>query len=507
MMDSYDFVVVGAGTAGCVIASRLSERTEAQVLLLEAGSALTVDEVGKPQAWSKLRGTPANWGESTVVQAASGTSIPLARGRGWGGSSSINAMLFARGHRSSYDAWVAQDAKGWGFDDLLPYLRRSEQTVGRDPALRGTDGPLVVGPGAALNPFVEDCWNAATELGHRRATDISGGSEDGFGRVDQNIVDGRRQSAADAYLAPAASRPNLRVVSGATVTRLRLNGEKCVGLDYWSESGELVSVVCGEEVVIAAGTVGSATLLMRSGIGPEDHLRDMGLSVAWSLPGVGSNLHDHPTCAVVYLPMRSVSPKTDNHLERVLGLAHSQLSTGAPDLQILFQDNPVAGPNQTAPPHGYAIRASLMLPHSRGTVRLSRADPSAAPVLDPQYYSDARDLRIMRDGLDMAREIGRAKALEPWREAEYLPGPDLKDDAQLHSYLLASLGSYSHPVGTCRMGTDRHAVVDTQLRVHGIDRLRVADGSIIPSLPSANTNATIYGIAERAVELIAGDSW
>ena len=501
-MDNYDFVVVGAGTAGCVIASRLSERPDAQVLLLEAGNALTVDQMRNPQEWAKLSGTAASWGETTVAPAATGTAIPYPRGRGLGGSSSINAMLFARGHRSSYDAWIGQGAPGWGFDDLLPFFRRSETAAGRDPALRGTDGPLLVGPGTPRNPFVEACRDAAAELGYRRAEDISGGLEHGFGRVDQNIVNGFRQSAADAYLKSAATRPNLHVVTGATGTALRLSGNKCVGLDYRSQSGEAISVASGE-VVLTAGAVGSAKLLMLSGIGPEDHLRAIGIPVESHLPGVGSNLQDHPTCATVYLPANSVSPRIDNHVERVVGLVHSQLSTGDPDLQILFQDNPVAGPNQTPPPQGYSIRASLMSPHSRGTVRLASSDPDTPPVLDPQYYSDSRDLRTMRDGLRIARELGQTQALAPWRAAEFLPGPDLREESELNNYICASLGSYNHPVGTCRMGTDEDAVVDTQLRVRGIHALRLADASIIPSIPSANTNATVYAIAERAADLIA----
>lgn len=501
-MKHYDFVVVGAGTAGCVIASRLSERTDAQVLLLESGTALVSDQVRNPLAWPTLRGTAADWGETTVLQAATGKTIPYPSGRGLGGSSSINAMLFARGHRSSYDAWADLGVPGWGFDDLLPYFRRSETAAGRDPELRGTDGPLQVGPGTPRNPFIEACAEAAAELGYRRADDISGGLEHGFGRVDQNILDGRRQSAADAYLTSAATRPNLQVVTGATVTALRTAGDKCTGLEYRSESGALISVTVSQEVTLTAGTVGSAKLLMLSGIGPEDQLRAIGIPVTLHLPGVGMNLHDHPTCATVYLPPDDVSPRMDHHLERLAGLVHSQLSAGAPDLQILFQDNPVVGPNQAPPARGYSVRTSLMRPDSRGIVRLAAGNPDAPPVIDPQYYSSSRDMRIMRDGLRIARTLGQSQALAPWRTTELLPGPNIQDDSELDDYIRASLGSYNHPVGTCRMGTDEHAVVDNELRVRGIHGLRVADASIIPSIPSANTNATVYGIAERAVDLI-----
>jgi choline dehydrogenase len=485
-----------------VIASRLSEDAEATVLLLEAGNELSAERLVRPQAWASLRTTTANWGERTVVQTATGTSIPLPRGRGLGGSSAINAMLFARGHESSYRVWSEDGALGWGFEDLLPYFRRSETAHGRNPALRGVDGPLCVGPGEPHNPFVEACLQAALELGYPEAQDISGGCEHGFGRVDQNVVDGRRQSAADAYLAPALSRPNLTVVTGAIVTRLRLDGERCTGLDYISDSGELVTVASHREVVLTAGTIGSAQLLLLSGIGPEEDLQQVGIPVTTVLPGVGHNLHDHPTCALSYLPAKGVSPRLDEHLERVVGLVHSdQTSTGRPDLQILFQDNPVVGPNQDGPPHGFSIRTSLMLPRSRGQLRLISADTSDRPQLDPNYYADPRDIAAVRDGLRMARAIGQSDALAEWRAAEFLPGPQHADD-DLDSYIRHGLGSYSHPVGTCRMGTDPDAVVDPWLRVHGLNGLRIADASVIPSIPSANTNATVYAIAERAAQLL-----
>lgn len=391
-MDHFDFIVVGAGTAGSVIASRLTERTDTRVLLLEAGGALTADQVRNPQQWAKLASTGADWGDITVRQAATGTTIPYSLGLGLGGSSSINAMAFLRGHRSSYDAWTTQGARGWGFDDLLPYFRRSETAVGRDPLLRGTDGPVLVGPGTPRNPFVEAALQAVAERGYRHADDISGGLEDGFGRLDQNIVDGHRQSAADAYLATAVPRPNLDVVTQAAVTALRLEGDKCTGVDYRSQSGELVSVTAAE-VVLTAGAIGSARLLMLSGIGPADHLQEVGVPIRLNLPGVGSNLQDHPTCANVYLPADSISPRLENHVERVAGLVRSQLSTGDFDLQILFQDSPVVGPNQSPPTQGYAIRTSLMRPDSRGTIRLASSDPQARPMIDPGFYSDERDLR------------------------------------------------------------------------------------------------------------------
>jgi choline dehydrogenase len=502
-MQGYDYIVIGAGSAGCVLANRLSADPAATVLLLEAGGEQTLPEIRRPQDWPKLRTSSASWGESTVVQAATGTAIPLVRGRGLGGSSAINVMTFTRGHRDSYDAWVGAGAKGWGFDDLLPFLRRTETAVGRDPVLRGQAGPLTVAAAAPLNPVLAACWAAALECGHRRADDVSGGLEEGFGPPDQNIVGGERQSAADAYLTPVAERPNLHVVTEATVHRLRLTGARCTGLDYRTGAGDTVSVACLGEVVSAAGTIGSAKLLLLSGIGPSAHLREHGIPVAVDLPGVGANLHDHPVCPVVYLPSRPVPPAMTNHGE-VFGLLRSRYATASADLQIIFIDVPVPPPGFAAVGAGYTIRPSLMTPYSRGTVRLASADPALPPVLDPNYYADERDLLTMVDGLRIAREIGEAAALAPWRDRELLPGPDLRDDAELAAYVRTGLGSYSHPVGTCRLGTDEGAVVDLELRVRGIEGLRVVDASVMPSVVSGNTNATVYAIAERAAALITG---
>jgi choline dehydrogenase len=499
-VDGYDFIVVGGGTAGCVIASRLSEHDDVRVLLLEAGDEQPVEAMAIPAAWPTLLQSSANWGESTVRQTATGTSTLLARGRGLGGGSAINAMTFVRGHRSSYDSWVTAGARGWGFDDLLPYFKRSENTQGRDPALRGVGGPLTVGPADPPNPVLVACLDAAAETGYRRATDISGGLEEGFGTTDLNIVGGKRQSAADAYLAPARSRPNLEVVTSALVHRLKIKDGRCTGVDYSTGAGP-ASAGCSGEVVLTAGSFGSAQLLMLSGIGPESHLREVGVDVVMNLPGVGENLHDHPIANLVYGSAQPVPATKYNHAE-ILGLLRSDPALGAPDLQMVFVDGPGHIPEADGLDQGYTIGVSIMRPRSRGTVRLVNAEAGSAPVLNPNYYDDDRDLCTMITGLRLAREIGHASALDPWRGVEAGPGPDVDDDAGLRAYVRRTLASYMHPVGTCRIGEDDLAVVDTALRVRGISGLRVADGSVIPSIPSANTNATVYAIAERAAELI-----
>ena len=328
-MKSCDFVIVGGGTAGCVLAARLSEDPRASVLLLEEGAAEPPTDAGDPQAWMSLWGSPAITGGVPLGQPIAGSTDPIRRGRVLGGSSAINTMIFVRGHRSSYDRWPESGAKGWGFADLLPYFMRTETAPGRDPAVRGTSGPLAVVPANPLGPVFEACLEGAGEAGHRRADDISGGLEEGFGLPDLNIVAGRRQSAVDAYLAPAASRSNLRVVTGALVHRVLVNRDRCDGVEY-SAGGELVRAGCTGEVVLAAGAIGSAQLVQRSGIGPAAVLRPHGIQAVADLPGVGENLQDHPGVSLAYAPGQPLPAGRNNRVE-VLGLLRSGPDVAYPD--------------------------------------------------------------------------------------------------------------------------------------------------------------------------------
>ena len=355
-----------------------------------------------------------------------------------------------------------------------------------------------------LHPVIAAGLIAAVQCGYRRAKDISGGREVGFGPAFLNIADGKRVTAADAYLLPSLSRPNLEFVAQATVHRLRIENGHCRGVEYSTADGNSISVGCSGEVVLTAGTIGSAQLLMLSGVGPQAHLRDVGVGVTLDLPGVGANFHDHPMAPVVYSSARPMPPGRSGHGEAI-GLLETQYADHGPDVQLLFIDSTGIGlPGDDGSVVGYVIAAALMQPFSRGSVRLSGPDAGAPPIIDPNYFGDDRDVRTMVTALRLARQVGAASAYDPWRLAEAAPGPAAADDDTLGSFAKAACQSYFHPVGTCAMGDTEMSVVDSELRVHGITGLRIADASIMPSIPSANTAATVYAIAERAAELIGG---
>lgn len=508
MLSSYDYVVVGGGTAGSVMAARLSE-AGATVLVLEAGPVVAPEHAYDLESFPRrLLGSAIDWSFVTAPQPGTEGAVHMwSRGKVLGGSSTINAMGHIRGNRADYDRWAASGATGWSYEDLLPYFKRSETAPGRDPAYRGTEGPLRVAPPDSESVGAQAFRQAVVEAGHPVTEDINGRDQVGAFRFDMNFVEGRRQSAADAYLRPAMGRANLDVIGAAMVHRLRIEHGRCVAVEF-TVDGSLHTVQSRQETVLTAGAIGSPQQLLLSGIGPAGELHGLGIDVVADLPGVGQNLQDHVQGRLIYSAKDPMHTSANGFCTVSANLRTGTSPGAAPDVNLLLIDFPapptvVDSPLAALLPEtGYTIAfAHLAPPDSRGSIRLAGNDPELPPIIDPRYYAEDTDLAAMIEHLHLARSVGEAAALSPWRQAEALPGPGV-NDADLGAYLRRASGTSFHPVGTCRIGTDPLGVVDTELRVHGVDGLRIADASVMPDIVSANTNATVVAIAERAAEQI-----
>jgi choline dehydrogenase len=502
-VQEFGYIVVGAGTAGCVVAARLSQDASARVLLLEAGSSDRTAAMRMPGAWPGNLGSAADWANLTTPQGEAG---PLAypRGRALGGSSAINAMAHVRGHQAVYDRWAASGAPGWGSADLLAYFRRSEQAEGRDPALRGTAGPVRVAPvPAAGRHRVAVAFAAALrESGCPVTDDLSGARQEGVAWVDLAIAGGERVSSADGYLRPVLDRPNLVVEAGCLVTRLVVERGRCAGVSYLRDGAPAGARAAGE-VIVCAGAVGSPQLLMLSGIGPADQLRALGIVPVADIAGVGENLQDHPIVLASYAAPAPLRASGYNHGE-VYAALRSERAGDYPDIHLFPILLPLAPPGFQPPAAGYALVAAVVAPDSQGQVRLASADPQAAPLIDPGFLRQARDLDRLEEGLGLVRHAAASAAFAGLQPAEVWPGADVRDSAGLRQYIRRAVGSYWHPAGTCRMGAGADAVTDPQLRVRGVTGLRVADASVMPVIPNAHPNATVLAIAEAAADLISG---
>jgi len=526
----YDYVIVGGGSAGCVVAARLAEDPGTRVLLLEAGpDASAVDEVTIPAAFSRLFRSQYDWNYVTLPQErADDRPVYWPRGKALGGSSAMNAMIYIRGNRADYDTWRDEyGCTGWGYKELLPYFRRAEDNARGESPYHGTGGPLAVQDLRYKSPHTEQFIEAAIRRGAVANDDFNGPRQEGVGFYQVTQRDGRRCSVADAYL---GARPgNLTVLTGALATGLVLEGGRAAGVTYRKDGSE-ETARAEAEVILAAGAIGTPQLLMLSGIGPADDLREHGVFVVADLPAVGANLIDHPGVPVLWSTpsvkglwehtgntgyarwrLTHKGPLTSNIAEAG-GFARSDPRLAAPDLQwhvlpVGFREQGLADPASRA----MTVLVTLVDVASRGRLTLGSRDPRHRPQIDPGYLSDVRDLNALAAGVRTARDYGTAAPLSKICTAELAPGDGAHTDHEMRDYIRGSLVTLYHPVGTCAMGGDvaksasgYDSVVDPMLRVRGVDGLRVVDASVMPTLPRGNTNAPVIAIAERAADLIGG---
>jgi len=514
-------VIVGGGTAGCVLAGRLSEDPDCRVLLLEAGGEDRRAEIHIPAAFSKLFKTEVDWAYETVPQPRLyDRALYWPRGKVLGGSSSMNAMIYIRGAAADYDGWAAAGCTGWGFADVLPYFKRSEDHVRGPSAWHGKGGPVPVTDPLDPSPVSLAFVEAALQAGLPRNDDFNGPTLKGAGLYQLTQRGGRRVSSAAAFLRPARSRPNLRIETGALATRIVFDGQRAVGVEFL-QGGASHRVDAVREVLLCGGTVNSPQLLMLSGVGPANDLRQLGLPVTADRPAVGANLQDHPIAGLRYRLRRPISLMNAEGAVSVLrylttrrGMLTSNVAeAGAfvrtraddpePDVQyhvapVLYEDHGLRPPTE----HGFSIGPTLVAPRSVGRLALRSADPTEPPLIDPNYLADEADLTSLVKGLKVGREIALQPALASFRGEELTPGPHVHTDDALAAYVRATCETLYHPAGTCRMGADNDSVVDPDLRVRGVEGLRVVDASVMPTIVRGNTNAPTMMIAEKAADLL-----
>lgn len=526
--DTFDFIIVGAGSAGCVLANRLSEDPATRVLLLEAGGSDKSIFIQMPTALSiPMNTTKYNWGyHSEPEPNLGGRSMHCPRGKVLGGSSSINGMVYVRGNAMDFESWAADGATGWSYADVLPYFRKAETSSRGGDAYRGDSGPLHTTTGAMKNPLYQAFIDAGVQAGHAFTEDTHGYRQDGVGLMDMTVKNGVRASTANVYLKPALSRPNLEVRTGVVASRILFDGKRACGLTYL-KGGQEFTVHSNREVIVSSGPIASPQLLMLSGIGDRVALSQQGIDVVHHLPGVGQNLQDHlefyfqQTCTQPVSLHSSLNPfaklligirwiltrkglGATNHFESG-GFIRSNDTAEWPDLQYHFLPAAMSyDGNSVADGHGFQAHIGPMRSKSRGRVALKTSDVRDHPSILFNYMSHEDDWREMRACVRLTREIFAQKAFDPYRGNELSPGEHIQSDTEIDAFIRDSVESAYHPCGTNRMGTDTMAVVAPDTRVHGVEGLRVVDSSIMPTITTGNLNAPTIMMAEKAADIIRG---
>ena len=527
----YEYIIVGAGSAGCVLANRLTDDGRHRVLLIEAGPKNNALSLKIPAAVLKnLQSTKYNWAyQGEPEPELGGRVITHDRGKTLGGSSSINGLCFIRGHALDFEGWRQSGCEGWGYADVLPYFKRLENYSGGESEYRGGDGPLVVHRPKPQNPLYTAFIEAGRDAGYQTTDDICGYRQEGFGVFDMSIENGERNSTAKAYLDPARPRKNLTVITNTQVQKILFNGIEATGISYKKADGEIIKVDALKEVILSAGAVGSPQLLMLSGVGPASHLKDHGISIIADMPGVGQNLNDHPDFVLKYKCLEPVSiwPQTrlvgrtfagirwllrrdgicaSNQFEAV-ACVRSAAGVEYPDIQLTI--SPAAVDDQTwtpLPEHAFQIHVGLMRNFSRGNITLRDSDPASAPRILANYMKDPRDRDLLLKGIRIVREIANQPAFKPFCGEEIYPGVAAQTDNELNVCLDEKLNTQWHLSGTARMGdsNNREAVVDPHGKVHGLSKLRIVDASIMPAATNGNTNSPTIMIAEKLSDSILG---
>ena len=534
MKTAFDYVIVGAGSAGCTLANRLSADGRSRVLLLEAGGWDRHPLLKLPLGWGRvLLNRMYDWGYDTEPEPEmNGRSIEVARGKVIGGSSSINAMAYVRGNRADYGRWASRGLPGWSYENVLPYFRKQESWEGGASEFRGGAGPLATRKARYQDPLVDAYLAGATEMGYRLNEDYNGAEQDGFGRMQMTIRDGHRESAATAYLHPARRRANLTIQTNSLVSRVLFDGRRATGVDY-VRNGQRCTAIAEREVILCGGAINSPQLLMLSGIGDPAELARHGIAVKAPLPGVGKNLQDHVAALLIY-GRRDKSPLLRHmRADRLLwslgqglvagrgfatelpggitGFVKSNPNAPIPDIQLLFiagslAAKPYLPPFSSGFADSFACRVVLLRPQSRGNISLASSDPAAHPRIRQGLLSADRDWQKLSAGIRIFRDHARLPVLSRHVLREIGPGEGVTTEGDLKDYVRKTAVTAHHPCGTCRMGVDEGAVVDGELRVRGVEALRVVDASVFPDLVGGNINAPVIMIAEKAADLILRQS-